>query len=264
MCEFDNPHLTPEVLLTSTPTCHQPPGRVHLVLDAEGKAVLEAAIGPLSKPAPDADGAPDRRPARQRRGQALIEVCRRATAAGARPPVGVKTTLVVTMGLAELTERLSAGVAVGSSESGTVIAPETVRRLACDAQVIPVVLGGPSEVLDWGRTARLFTPGQVKALWLRDQSCTFPGCGIPAHWCDAHHVTHWVDGGRSDLSNAALLCGRHHTVAHRDRLTAAVTAAGVAWDTAHGSYDRALNATAQPRGRPPDLGLARGPTEPAA
>ena len=58
MCEFDNPHLTPEVLLTSTPTCHQPPGRVHLVLDAEGKAVLEAAIGPLSKPAPDADGAP--------------------------------------------------------------------------------------------------------------------------------------------------------------------------------------------------------------
>ena len=235
-----------------------------LVLDAEGKAVLEAAIGPLSKPVPDADGAPDRRPARQRRGQALIEVCRRATAAGARPPVGVKTTLVVTMGLAELTERLSAGVAVGSSESGTVIAPETVRRLACDAQVIPVVLGGPSEVLDWGRTARLFTPGQVKALWLRDQSCTFPGCGIPAHWCDAHHVTHWVDGGRSDLSNAALLCGRHHTVVHRDRLTAAVTAAGVAWDTAHGSYDRALNATAQPRGRPPDPGLARGPTEPAA
>mgnify|MGYP000853259130 FL=1 len=241
-----------------------------LVVDAEGKAVVEAAIGPLSRPVPDADGAPDRRPARQRRGQALIEVCRRATAAGDRPPAGVKTTLVVTMGLAELTARLSAGVALGSTESGTVIAPETVRRLACDAQVIPAVLGGAGEVLDWGRSVRLFTPGQVKALWLRDQGCTFPGCGTPAHWCDAHHVTHWVDGGLTDLSNAVLLRGRHHTVVHRDRLTATITAAGVAWDTAHGSYDRALSARSQgsspgvARGRAPDPGLARGPTEPAA
>ena len=150
------------------------------------------------------------------------------------------------------------------------IAPETVRRLACDAQVIPAVLGGAGEVLDWGRSVRLFTPGQVKALWLRDQGCTFPGCGTPAHWCDAHHVTHWVDGGLTDLSNAVLLCGRHHTVVHRDRLAAAISATGAVWDTTHGSYDRVLSDRSRgsspgvARGRAPDPGLARGPTEPAA
>jgi hypothetical protein len=53
-------------------------------------------------------------------------------------------------------------------------------------------------------------------------------------------VTHWVDGGATDVGNAALLCGRHHTIVHRDRLTADVTQAGVHWDRRPGSYDRRL------------------------
>ena len=126
------------------------------------------------------------------------------------------------------------------------LGPETVRKLACDGAVVPAVLGADGEVLHLGRRRRLFTSAQVRALWLRDRHCTFPGCTIPATWADAHHLRHWVDGGPTDLTNAALLCGRHHTIVHRDRLTATLTPAGVEWDRTPGSYDRAPAGTAAP------------------
>ena len=132
----------------------------------------------------------------------------------------------------------------GSADAGTLLAPETVRRIACDAALIPAVLGTGGEVLDWGRERRLFTPAQVKRLWLRDGGCTYPGCATPAQWCDAHHLTHWADGGPSDLANAALLCGHHHTVVHQRRLAGQVrTEPGevpVEWDLQRGSYDAHL------------------------
>ena len=102
--------------------------------------------------------------------------------------------------------------------------------------IIPVVLGRDGEILDQGREQRLFTNGQVRALWLRDAHCTFPGCDAPAAWCDAHHLVHWIDGGPTDLGNAALLCGRHHTIVHRDRLAGTLTDHGVEWDLRPGSY----------------------------
>jgi hypothetical protein len=159
---------------------------------------------------------------------------------------------MVTMGWEQLVAGVGAGTAVGSSEAGTLLGPDTVRRLACDAGVIPVVLGGSSEVLDVGRTMRLVPPGLVKALWLRDRHCTFPGCAMPAQWCDAHHVVHWLDGGATSMANSALVCTRHHTVVHRDRLTASVTAAGVAWDRVPGSYDRHLTQCRPPGWRAHD------------
>ncbi|MGB3592898.1 MAG: HNH endonuclease signature motif containing protein, partial [Ornithinimicrobium sp.] len=57
----------------------------------------------------------------------------------------------------------------------------------------------------------------------------YPGCTTPAPWCDAHHVVHWSHGGRSDLSNYALLCGRHHTLVHARHLTATVHPTSVTW-----------------------------------
>jgi hypothetical protein len=115
--------------------------------------------------------------------------------------------------------------------TGTLLAPETVRRIACDAAVIPVVLGTQGEVLELGRKRRLFSPGQLAALWLRDGGCTIPGCHAPPWWCDGHHVTHWANGGATDVGNAALLCGRHHTIVHQRGWTATVTATGVTWHT---------------------------------
>ncbi len=216
-------------------------------LTPETRAVVEAALNGLSRPAV-VDGEPDPRTVEQRRGDALVEVCRRAVsiadAGVAVTPSGVKATVLVTMSMDDLRTLRRPGTLVGGVDGGSLLGPETVRKLACDGAVVPAVLGGDGEVLHLGRTRRLFTSAQIRALWLRDRHCTFPGCTIPATWCDAHHIRHWADGGPTDLSNGALLCGRHHTIVHRDRLTATLTPGGVEWDRTPGSYDRAPPGTA--------------------
>ena len=126
--------------------------------------------------------------------------------------------------------------ALGTVAEGVLLGCDTVRKLACDAAIIPVVLGSDGAILNQGREKRLFSTDQIRALWLRDRHCTFPGCRAPAAWSDAHHLVHWIDGGPTDLANAALLCGRHHTIVHRDRLAGTVTDHGVEWDLRPGSY----------------------------
>jgi len=108
----------------------------------------------------------------------------------------------------------------GHTFTGQTLTPGQVRRMACDADIIPVVLGTMSEVVDVGRESRLATPGQLKKLWLRDHECTYPGCSVPNTWCDAHHVAWWSRNGRTDIDNLALLCGRHHTIVHERDLIA--------------------------------------------
>ena len=83
------------------------------------------------------------------------------------------------------------------------VSPETVRKMGCDASIIPVVLGSKGQPLDVGRLKRLVTQSMQAALWIRDKGCTFPGCGRPPQWCDAHHVIHLVDGGPTCLLNPA-------------------------------------------------------------
>ncbi|WP_406830278.1 DUF222 domain-containing protein [Pedococcus sp. KACC 23699] len=215
-----------------------------LVLDMEGKAVLEAALGPLSAPKP-VEGERDLRGSDQRRGEALVSLVKRAVEAGQAVGPNAKTQLVVTMDWESLASGVrGAGVTLGGSDTGTMLAPETVRRLACNASVLPVVLGSAGEVLDQGRAVRFFTTAQTRRLWLRDGGCTYPGCSMPPHWADAHHLVHWADFGRSDLDNAALLCERHHTIVHQRRLAGNVVrdAVGerVEWDLRRGGYDQLL------------------------
>ncbi|MCZ9885189.1 HNH endonuclease, partial [Arthrobacter sp. B2a2-09] len=69
------------------------------------------------------------------------------------------------------------------------IHPSVIRKIACDADIIPVLLGSDSRVLDIGRTTRMFPPHIRKAIIARDQGCAFPDCTIPAPWCEAHHIT---------------------------------------------------------------------------
>ena len=95
-------------------------------------------------------------------------------------------------------------------ESATPISAGELRRLACDADILPVVLGGPSEVLDVGRSQRLVTPAIRAALALRDTECIFPGCHTPPTHCHAHHIEPWWAGGPTALANLALLCPHHH------------------------------------------------------
>ena len=217
-----------------------------LTTDNEGRAVLEAAIGPLSAPRVDKDGngrpvgEPDTRPAGRRRGEALIEALRRSVTVThpdtATPTANPKAILLITLDFETLAARYGAAHVVGTRADGMLLGCDTIRKLACDAAIIPAVLGAGGAVLDQGREKRLFTTDQIRALWLRDRQCTFPGCDAPAAWCDAHHLVHWIDGGPTNLTNAALLCGRHHTIAHRDRLAGTLTDHGVQWDRRPGTY----------------------------
>jgi hypothetical protein len=129
---------------------------------------------------------------------------------------------------------------LGSAAAGALLAPETVRRLACDAAVVPAVLGSHGELVELGRRARLFTEGQLRALWLRDRGCSFPGCTVPAAWADAHHLWHWTDGGPTNLANGALLCGRHHDLVHAKGFHGQLVDGAVAWDLTPGAYDHWL------------------------
>ena len=94
--------------------------------------------------------------------------------------------------------------------TGDTIDPGTTRRLLCDADLMPAILGGPSEILDVGRSQRLVTPAIRAALELRDGGCVFPGCATPARDCEAHHIIPWWLGGPTALSNLVLLCAHHH------------------------------------------------------
>jgi hypothetical protein len=213
--------------------------RYTMLLDDEGAAVVDTAVDALAKPQKDPEsGDDDPRTPTARRADALVELVRRAVSAPNGVPRQAKTSLVVTIKLDELQRRSrGAGLTIG----GEPLPIETVRRLACDAQVIPAVLGTKGEILEQGQAERLFNRAQIRHLWLRDRHCTFPGCTRPASWCDAHHLIHWADGGPTDTSRGALLCERHHTVVHSNRYAGEVVdgASGpfVKWDLTPGSYD---------------------------
>jgi len=95
------------------------------------------------------------------------------------------------------------------------IPPLLARTLACDAAIGRIVMRGDSEVLDLGRRTRLITPALRRSLTIRDRTCVEPGCDIPAHWCDAHHVVPWQHHGPTSLDNLELRCRTHHLAAHR-------------------------------------------------
>ncbi|MBG6065107.1 HNH endonuclease signature motif containing protein [Micromonospora ureilytica] len=188
----------------------QTDGRLRLTgtLDTETAGLLRAAIDPLTAPS----GPDDTRSPGQRRHDALAEVCRLALRTGDLPDSGGDPAqIVVTTSYDGLTRQLS----TGALDIGLELTPETVRRLACDATILPTVLGGTGQVLDVGRQRRLITGPLRRALVLRDRGCAFPGCDRPPRWCHAHHIHHWADGGTTSLANAVLLCGHHHRHVHQ-------------------------------------------------
>lgn len=212
--------------------------------DADYEAVRAVITSPLAAPASlqeqQATGQPETRTPGQRRYDAFMTVLIRGVAGTQGQPATPKAKLIVTMDLETLRRRVgtpsddgapgvAAGAGAGATLEGSSIAVSVIRRLACEAEIIPMVLGGPSEIVDQGRARRLVTPGQRLQLAVRDRGCTIPGCTVPATWCDAHHVVHWAHGGRSDLSNYALVCPRHHTFVHEHDHSATVDEHGVRW-----------------------------------
>lgn len=187
--------------------------RVDGNLDPEGGAVVLAALGSITDPA-RLDPGDSRSPA-QHRADALVEICRRhldrgdgAVSGGERPHV------TVTVDLETLERR--AGRICELDATGAITA-DAARRLACDARITRVITRGGSQLLDVGRATRTIPPAMRRALLVRDGGCIQPRCTIPAAWCDAHHVVHWADGGRTGIDNLVLLCRRHHRGVHEGR-----------------------------------------------
>ncbi|HWJ10196.1 MAG TPA: DUF222 domain-containing protein [Nocardioides sp.] len=148
---------------------------------------------------------------------ALVETCVQLRATDALPrDHGSSAKVVVTIDHASLQQDvIDAGRArPGHTDTGARLSATAVRRLACDALILPAVLGSEGQVLDVGRAHRLVTPAIWSALVLRDRHCAFPGCTRMPLACDAHHIVHWADGGATSLDNLVMLCRRHHTLTH--------------------------------------------------
>ncbi|MBG6097687.1 HNH endonuclease signature motif containing protein [Nocardioides luteus] len=124
---------------------------------------------------------------------------------------GHATTVFITMSVADLRKDL--GTAALGFDGDQITAAEA-RRMACNADLIPVVLGTDSEILDLGRTTRLAHPIQHRALRLRDQGCQAEDCDAPAAWTEAHHLQPWSQGGKTDMANLVLLCASDHRRIH--------------------------------------------------
>ncbi|WP_298990474.1 HNH endonuclease signature motif containing protein [uncultured Pseudokineococcus sp.] len=194
-------------------------------LAPEAGATLMTAIEALAAPEPSGEQGPDLRSAAQRRADALVALADRALSAPPGSPTGVpseggaRARVVVTMDLSALT---GAVAGAGLLADDAPLSAGAVRRLACDAEVVPAVLGSRSEPLDVGRAAYTVTPAQRRALAIRDRGCIAPGCDAPVSRTHAHHVVHWADAGPTDLSNLALVCGHDHRRVHTGALVAHV------------------------------------------
>ena len=122
----------------------------------------------------------------------------------------VAATVVVSVGLDQLRGQLK----VAGTDLGVDISAEKARQLACNAGIVPVVLGGKSLPLDLGRETRLFSEAQRTALAAQYDSCAAAGCDRPFAWSELHHQQPWQYGGRTDLAQAIPLCSFHHRLIH--------------------------------------------------
>ena len=181
-------------------------------LTPEVREKLRLALDAAGQPA----GAEDDRTRAQRWHDALGEVAAfyLAHAEDLSPVAGERPRLVVTMSYemlcARLTELESEWATLGA---GLPVAPATARRLACDAEIVPAVLGAKSEVLDLGRASSVFNLAIRRAAWLRQGGrCAFPKCRRPP--VDCHHIVWWSLGGATSLDNAAWMCAYHHWLVH--------------------------------------------------
>jgi hypothetical protein len=152
----------------------------------------------------------------QRLADGLVAMAEAAAAAGtgagrpANPP-----RVVVTCDLEDLRRGLAKAALPAS---GRELSASGLRLLACQAEVVPAVMGGDSQVLDLGRAKRLASPALRQALALRDMGCCFPGCDLPPDRTEVHHVNPWWAGGPTNPSNTCLLCRFHHRLVEPDHL----------------------------------------------
>lgn len=194
--------------------------RGDLTLDAQDGEVVSTALHRALDRTPPTEGEPARSLS-QRRADALVDLCRyfldhhqssdavgrqkRSNRRRSRPHVNL---------VAMLDDAANGGVGQ-SLVTGQTVTDAWLREVACDCTLHRVLLGGDSEILDYGRSQRVVPSNLFHAIVVRDRHCRYPGCDRPPDWCDAHHVVHWLDNGPTSLANCLLLCRRHHRRLHQ-------------------------------------------------
>ncbi|MFC0109718.1 HNH endonuclease signature motif containing protein [Kibdelosporangium aridum] len=173
-------------------------------LDAETAALFDALLKPFEK-------SRDARGYAERGGDAFADVLQQAANCPDLPTHnGLKTEVAFTISIDELMKTADERVLPGTS-----LTAAEARRIACDAHVLPAVMGGESKPLDVAVPAYVVPAHIRRALVLRDRGCAFPGCERLASVCHAHHIKEWLLGGPTALGNLVLLCGQHHRLVHR-------------------------------------------------
>jgi len=182
-------------------------------LDPEAGALLEKALesareelfgrSAVDPSINDSDAA-------QRRADALELVAERSLLYGDAGQRRRFVEVVVHVDAAALRQDSNTGQAV--IEGGARVSAETPRRISCDTARVFMMHDQRGSTMDAGPRTRTVPPAIRRALEHRDRHCRFPGCEL--RYCDAHHITHWADGGRTRLDNLVLLCRRHHRAVH--------------------------------------------------
>ena len=181
--------------------------------DALSIEIIKTAAEAFSPPG----GTEDRRTAAQRRMDGLTAACQAALDSGqaggrhgAMPHLSVLFDARGGGGPGEDPGDTGAdGPGTGRTANGTLLTAAQILTLACRAE-ISVIRWRDGLPLDVGRRYRTETPALRRALTARDHGCRFPGCGLPATWCTAHHIRPWQRGGTTRLPNLVLLCFVHH------------------------------------------------------
>ncbi|WP_024794353.1 HNH endonuclease signature motif containing protein [Tomitella biformata] len=222
-------------------------------LDAETAAKLEEALRPYAAPRPEHDGTPDKRPAAMRRAEALGDILDAHLASRERPEEnGERPRLTVHINLdalfghipthAERIALIRAGrldealdtMRLGWNSCMGPVSLATAQRIACDCEMLMIGAdeNGAPLAVDTGE--RFASKKLRQALADRDRGCAFPHCNRPSGMTQAHHLVHWVHGGRTHIDNLASLCAEHHRAVH------------------HHGWDIAMAANRHPIFRPPE------------
>jgi hypothetical protein len=183
------------------------------------QAILSPRVQPRFRSEDDCVAAQltvDTRTGAQRLADAATELIARAAGAPEMPHLaGATTTVNVHVSLADLESGRARAWIDGIDEP---VPLGVVEQLRCHAPTVATLFGDRGEVLHHGKTLRLFTPAQNRALAARDGGCVWPGCDRPPSWCESHHVEEWRSPahapGRTDIDNGVLLCHFHHAHLH--------------------------------------------------
>ena len=189
-------------------------GRFHgnFILDSLSGAMFKKHLFALAAPKHRASKGPlgERRPTPERLGQAFAELIQRYPAKALPKAGGLNATVVVLMSY----ETLMGGLKAAKLDTGETISPALARRLACEAGIIPAVLGGRSEVLDLGRSKRFHSRAQRIVATIEHGGCDAEGCDAPPGMTQLHHATEWSKGGETNTRDLLMLCPPDHRRIH--------------------------------------------------